>query len=266
MLLAIEDFSLAFRRYAGLTRQSLVTVLEGLGFAVARGEVVALVGASGAGKSLLAHALFGILPPNAVTSGRILLDGAALDERSWPSCRGRRMGLVPQSLSHLDPLVRCGRQLAWAAARSGRASSAAERLALLARFELDPAIVRYFPHQLSGGMARRLMLAIATIGAPDLVVADEPTSGLDPRNARAVLGHLRGLADAGKGVLLITHDLVQCLPVADRVAILRQGRLVGTEPAAAFAGDGAALVSPYARALWRAMPENDFMGAPLADA
>jgi peptide/nickel transport system ATP-binding protein len=264
MLLAVQDFSVSFRRHDGLVRQVEVPALRGLSFGIARGEVLALVGASGAGKSLLAHALFGILPPNAIVGGALSFDDAALDAESLSRHRGRRMGLVPQSPSHLDPLVRCGTQLRWAARRSGRRLDATDVTSVLERFGLGADAARAFPHQLSGGMARRVMLAIATIGEPDLIVADEPTSGLDRANAGGVLETLRRQADDAKGVLLVTHDLVQALPVADRVAILRDGQLVGIEPASAFSGDGNTLQSPYARSLWRAMPENDFAGASHA--
>lgn len=263
MLLAVEDYAIGFRRYRTLLRQAEIMVLEGLSFGLERGEVLALVGASGAGKSLLAHALFGILPPNALTRGSLKLDGRALGPQSLAP---RRMGLVPQSPSHLDPLQRCGRQLAWAARRRGLRPDAALVASTLARFGLEAAVTRAYPHQLSGGMARRLLLAMAAIGGPELIVADEPTGGLDPEHAAIVLAQLRRLADAGSGVLLITHDLAQALPFADRVALLRQGRLVGTEPAGAFTGAGEQLRLPYARALWRAMPQNAFIAGVGADA
>ena len=263
MLLVVQDFSVGFRRYDGLLHQRIVSALQCLNFGLDRGEVLALVGASGAGKSLLAHALFDILPPNAVTTGQLLLDGMTLNPGNWPAHRGRRMGLVPQSTSHLDPLTRCGTQLAWAAQRSGHRVEKAALEQALARSGLDSSTAQAFPHQLSGGMARRMMLAMATIGEPDLIVADEPTGGLDPAIAIAVLGHLRRLADAGNGVLVITHDLAQTLPFADRVAILQHGQLVDIEPASAFSGDGASLRSAYARALWHSMPENHFSADPV---
>nr|WP_201742154.1 AAA family ATPase [Mangrovicoccus ximenensis] len=117
---------------------------------------------------------------------------------------------------------------------------------------------RDYPSQLSGGMARRVLLAMAASGAPDLLVADEPTAGLDPENRDTVLRLLRDHAGAGGAVLLITHDLKAALPFADRVAILDEGRMSGLEPAAAFRGDGGFLTSGHARALWRALPENGF--------
>ena len=217
-----------------------------------------MIGASGAGKSLLAHAIFGILPANVATSGRIRFDGEILDASTRSRFNGKRMALVPQSLSHLDPMVRCRKQIAWAAARAGTSLDRNAIAALLARYGLDDGAGDAYPHQLSGGMARRMMIVIATVGDPDLVVADEPTSGLDFRNAEGVLIHTRALADAGKAVLVITHDLAEALPFADRVAVMRGGHLDSVEPAKVFAGDGGGLKSDYARALWRALPRNDF--------
>ena len=257
-MLDVDNLSISFRRYDGLIHRREVPALEGIDLSVARGEILALVGASGAGKSLLAHALFGILPPNAVVRGNIQLDGKALTGAQGAGVNGRRMALVPQSLSHLDPLARCGRQLLWAARRGGTSQTTDQLADALHGFGLSAEVMSLYPHQVSGGMARRLMLAMATIANPDLVVADELTSGLDPDAARGVLGHVRRLADRGKAVLLITHDLVTALSHANRVAILKNGRMVGIEPADAFAGDGANLTHAYARALWLAMPGNRF--------
>jgi peptide/nickel transport system ATP-binding protein len=266
MRLCVKGFSLSFERYDGLLRRRSIKALDHLTFDLEGGEVLAVIGASGAGKSLLAHALFGILPPNASPSGHLSLDDIALNATSLRALRGRRMGLVPQSIGHLDPLARSGQQLQWAARRCGRHLSPNGVKDVLARFDLDGAVAASFPHQLSGGMARRLLLAIATIGSPDLIMADEPTSGLDSQNSERLLEHLRDSADKGAGVLLITHDLAQALPFADRVALLSAGRLIDLEPAAAFAGEGTKLKSSHARALWRAMPQNGFEGLDLLHA
>ncbi|AOG09193.1 ATP-binding cassette domain-containing protein [Agrobacterium sp. RAC06] len=263
-MLAVENLSIGFLRYDGLIHRCEVPALDGIDLKVDRGEILALVGASGAGKSLLAHALFGILPENAVVRGNISLNGEQVEAANGGKGQGPRMALVPQSLSHLDPLARCGKQLLWAAKRSGKAKTTAELIDSLESFGLGAEVMRLYPHQVSGGMARRLLLAIATIGEPDLIVADEPTSGLDPDAAENVLRHLRRLADRGKAVLLITHDLITAVSHADRVAILEQGRLLGTEPANAFSDQGQKLTLPYARALWLAMPGNQFSAAPLA--
>ncbi|MDM7981024.1 MAG: ATP-binding cassette domain-containing protein [Rhizobium sp.] len=262
-MLSVESLSIGFLRYDGLIHRCEVPALDGIDLKVDRGEILALVGASGAGKSLLAHALFGILPENAVVRGNISLNGEQVEAANGGKDHRPRMALVPQSLSHLDPLARCGKQLLWAAKRCGKVKTTADLIDRLESFGLGAEVMRLYPHQVSGGMARRLLLAIATIGEPDLIVADEPTSGLDPDAAENVLRHLRRLADSGKAVLLITHDLVTAVSHADRVAILKRGRLLGTEPANAFSDEGQKLTLPYARALWLAMPGNQFTTAPL---
>ena len=220
--------------------------------------MVALIGASGGGKSLIAHALFGILPPNAQIRGDIHFDGLRVDESTRPALLGRRMALVPQSISHLDPMARCFQQLRWAARRAGLKADDAALMAVLAQFGLDADAARAFPHHLSGGMARRMLMAIATVGDPDLIVADEPTSGLDDDNAARILSKLKSLAANGKGVLLITHSLATALAYADSVCLVRNGTVAGEERAEAFEDCGERLRSDYARALWQALPHNGF--------
>lgn len=264
--LRLDGLSVGFARYEGVLARRTTWLLRELDLAVEPGEMLALVGASGAGKSLLAHALFGLLPPNAVMAGTVSLDAVLVNAQSLGALRGRHMALVPQSLSHLDPLVRCGTQLDWAAGRSGVSADAAARRAALARFGLDPDVARLYPHQLSGGMARRLMLAMASLGEAGLIVVDEPSSGLDAENAGIVFGYLRALADAGRAVLAITHDLFQALPFADRVALLHAGRIETVAPAGDFSGDGRRLVSAEARAMWRALPQNGFIAPERDDA
>lgn len=222
-MLTIRGLSVSFARYRGFRRVE-DTALSGIDLCLRAGEVVGVVGSSGAGKSLLAHAILGVLPPNAVQRGTI---------------HAERAGLVPQRISHLDPLARIGQQVHWAGGIAPKA------------------LAPLYPHQLSGGMARQALLAIATARAPRLLVADEPTAGLDPSRRAEVLAHLRRHADAGGAVLLISHDLIAALPICDRVALLEDGRMRGIEDARAFCGDGAGL-SPHARALWRALPENGF--------
>jgi len=259
-MLKIDRLALDFRRYSGLARQTHIRALSDISLSLERGEILAVVGASGGGKSLLAHAVMGHLPPNARTSGTILLDGQPVSDAERRALCGKRLALVPQSISHLDPMVRTSLQIGWAARRGGRCAreSAAAIPAALDRFGLPRKSAQAFPHELSGGMARRVLLAIATAGDADLIIADEPTIGLDAPNAQAALRHLRELADAGKAIMLITHDLVGALPFADRVAILRDGKLVASEVAAEFSGTADRLVSPYARALWQALPQNHF--------
>lgn len=263
-LLTVENLAISFLQYeAGLRRRRL-EVVTGLDLEVDRGEVVAVVGASGSGKSLLAHAVLGLLPSNAVEEGKILYDGAHLDHHRRRELRGREIALVPQSVAFLDPVTRVGKQTERAARLAGLADPKGAARDALQRRHLPEGTEKLFPHQLSGGMARRVLAAIATIGDPRLVIADEPTPGLHEEIVAATLVDLRRMADAGRGVVLITHDLEGALEVADRVAVFYTGTTVEQVSARAFSGDGEGLAHPYSRALWRALPANGFEPLPGA--
>jgi peptide/nickel transport system ATP-binding protein len=265
--LAVRHLGIRFERYAGALGRTGVDALSDVSLDVGAGELVGIVGASGSGKSLLAHAILGILPPNAVLSGSIRFNGAILDPAAIARLRGREIALVPQSVTALDPLVRVGRQITRMARLSGLdAASAADAAAsAVARYGLAPSSLSLFPHALSGGMARRVLLAMATAGTARCLIADEPTVGLDPAAIAATLGDLRRLADTGYAIAVISHDLAALAAAADRIVVIEQGRTVAAEPAHAFAGTGALIASPYARALWQAVPANGMRRA-LCDA
>jgi peptide/nickel transport system ATP-binding protein len=266
MLLDVRGLSVHFTVYAAGLAQRRLTVLSDLDVDVRAGEVVAVVGASGSGKSLLAHAVLGILPPNAETGGEIRFDGAPLTEARKAALRGKQIALVPQSVGWLDPLMRVGPQVRRAAELSGHSRAEAERATAAAfdRYRLPRDTGRRYPFQLSGGMARRALVSTAVVGQAKLVIADEPTPGLHPDVVAETLRHLRELADDGRGVLLITHDITAALSVADRVAVFYAGTTVEIAAAQDFADGPGALRHPYSRALWRALPEHEFI--PLAGA
>ena len=263
-LLEIRDLAIAFDRYDTGLRRVRLEVVTALDLHVAPGELVAVVGSSGSGKSLLAHAVLGLLPSNAVEAGSLHFDGRPLDEARRRTLRGREIALAPQSVGHLDPTTRVGRQTGRAARLAGRDDpEAATRDAYAAR-ELPTGTARRYPHQVSGGMARRVLAATATIGHPRLLIADEPTPGLHASVVAETVRGLRATADAGAAVVLITHDLEAALTVADRVAVFYAGTTVEELPATAFRRGTSDLHHPYTRALWDALPRNGF--TPLAGA
>lgn len=253
-ILTVKNLSVSFTRYGrGLTRTELSAIRD-LSLTVEPGRVTALVGESGSGKSLLAHAIFHLLPRNAQAGGTILYDGAPLTEDRARRLRGHEIALIPQGVTYLDPMMKVGPQV-----RRGRRDPSARTRCreALARYGLGPEMEELYPFELSGGMARRVLIASAVAGSPRLVVADEPTPGLDLRAAGRILGHFRELAAQGAGVLFITHDLELAFTVASKLVVLYQGRTVEEVPAARFQ-NGEGLAHPYTRALWRAMPRNGF--------
>ena len=253
-VLDVQNLSVSFSQDTGAFQKSELQVIRDLSVTLFGGEMVAVVGASGSGKSLLAHALLGILPYNASWGGQLLYEGQPLTQTRMERLRGREIVLVPQSVAYLDPLMRVGPQV-----RGGKADPATRQKAAqtLARYGLSPETEALYPFELSGGMARRVLISTAVMQTPRLVIADEPTPGLHIDAAKRVLGHFRELADQGAAVLLITHDLELAVEVADRVVVFYGGTTLEEAPAADFASE-ATLRHPYTKALWRAMPQNGF--------
>ena len=254
-MLEIKNLSVSFRRYSGLFRQEQVTRLSDVELDIAKGEIVALIGHSGAGKSILAHAILGLLPENAVVDGDIFFDKKPLCAKTLKAKRGRDIAFLPQQTTYLDPTARAGALIRWAAQRAGKSPMIESRLENVG---LGSEVAGLFPHQLSGGMARRILMAQSTAGGAKLLIADEPTAGLDPANCDIILQQLRRQADHGGAVLIITHDLISVLPYADRIAIINEGKMCCVAPVSAFSGAGDDLGSTYAQSMWRALPQNGF--------
>jgi peptide/nickel transport system ATP-binding protein len=231
-LLAVGDLSTHFE-LAGRT----VRAVDGVSFEVAAGEKVAIVGESGSGKSVTALSLLGLVdPPGRIVKGDVSLDGTsltAMDERGLVKVRGRRVAIIFQDAQGaLNPLRTIGSQLQEALRIHGvrdKRAARARALGLLEQVGLgDPELrLRQYPHELSGGMNQRVMIAIALAGEPELLIADEPTTALDATTEAGVLDVLRQLTTSrGLAVLMISHDLGTVAAFADRVLIMYAGRVV----------------------------------------
>ena len=240
-------------------------VVDGVSFAMRKGEVLALVGESGCGKSLTALALLRLLPPAArLAGGRVLLDGtdlAALPDRAMRRLRGQALSIIFQEpTASLDPLTTVGSQVmeAWRAHNAGGAAQARRA----ARDMLDAVGIPdaekrldQYPFELSGGMCQRIMIAIALICGPSLLVADEPTTALDVTIQAQILDLMRRLvAERGAGVLFITHDMGVVADIADRVAVMYAGRIVEVAPVTDLF---AAPRHPYTAMLLASVPRLD---------
>lgn len=256
-LLRIKHLSVTFTQYDGWFSRKTLPVIRDLSLSVSRGEMVAVVGSSGSGKSLLAHAVMGVLPYNGKCGGDIYYKGEQLTSKRIKKLRGHEIVLVPQSVSYLDPLMKVGEQVAGG---KDRISLEKSRKALT-RYGLDKEVDNMYPFELSGGMARRVLIGTAVVEKPEMVIADEPTPGLHMEAAVRVLSHFREIADEGAGVLLITHDLELALKTADRIVVFYAGTAV-EEAACVDFNQEAALRHPYTRALFRAMPEHEFAPEP----
>ena len=237
-VLTIRDLSVAFT-----TARGEVEAVRHVSLDVAAGETVAIVGESGSGKSTLAASVNRLLAENGrITGGTITvgdLDITAASEKAMTAIRGNRIGLVPQDpMTNLNPVMKIGAQIVEALEVHGRARGQAARdeaIRLLDQAGIaDPeARFRQYPHEFSGGMRQRVLIAMALACRPEVLLADEPTSALDVTVQRLVLDQMGQLAsDLGAAVLLITHDLGLAAERADRVAVMHRGEIVEFGPAA----------------------------------
>lgn len=269
-LLQVEDLSVSFSMYddapdAGFfswlsAPRRTVEAIHGLSIGVHAGEIVAVVGASGSGKTLLADAILGISAENSLVEGTVWFDGERCDEERLAALRGREIAFVPQSVESLDPLMKVGKQVELFVRDATPEEARRRRREVFERYGLDERAANLYPFELSGGMARRVLLACALANRPRLIIADEPTPGLDLDLAVRAMDDFRAFADEGGGVLLITHDIELVLRVADRIAVFKDGTVVEETAVANFASPEL-LRHPFSRALWHALPEHGFEGS-----
>ena len=233
-LLSIRGLTVDYLGEAGAVR-----AVDGVDLDLAAGETLALVGESGSGKSTVALAPLGLLPPDAHIAGSIRLEGAellGLPEPALRPVRGGRIGMVFQEpITSLNPVLTVGEQIREVLAAHGLSRGRAARaVELLAEVGIADAAARAgaYPHELSGGMRQRAMIAMALAAGPELLIADEPTTALDVTVQAQILDLFRRLRDRrGMALLLVTHDLGVVAELADRVAVMKEGRVVETGPA-----------------------------------
>ncbi len=237
-VLTISDLTVSFTTSAGA-----VEAVRHVSLDVAAGETVAIVGESGSGKSTLASSVNRLLADNGrITSGTVTvgeIDITAASEKAMTAIRGNRIGMVPQDpMTNLNPVMKIGAQIVEALEVHGRARGQAARqeaVRLLGEAGIADPEARFgqYPHEFSGGMRQRVLIAMALACRPEVLLADEPTSALDVTVQRLVLDQMAELAsDVGSAVLLITHDLALAAERADRVAVMYRGEIVETGPAA----------------------------------
>lgn len=195
-ILEIEELSLSFSQYENerSSRKIELPVISKLSVSVHEGEIVAVVGSSGSGKSLLAHAILGLLPYNAKVTGNMYYDGELLTEEHICALRGNKIAFVPQSTTYLDPLMTVGKQVQGG---KGEEKKRKQR-GLFKRYGLGEEVDTKYPFECSGGMTRRVLLTSALMGDPELIIADEPTPGMDLALAKKSMEDFRNFADEGK--------------------------------------------------------------------
>ncbi|MFI1730794.1 ABC transporter ATP-binding protein [Streptomyces acidicola] len=267
MLLEVRDLHVEFR-----TRDGVARAVNGVSYGVDAGETLAVLGESGSGKSVTAQAIMGILdsPPGRITGGEILFQGRdllKLKEEERRRIRGAEMAMIFQdALSALNPVLPVGDQLGemFVVHRGmSRKDARAKAVELMDRVRIPGAAarVRDYPHQFSGGMRQRIMIAMALALEPALIIADEPTTALDVTVQAQVMDLLAELQrELTMGLVLITHDLGVVADVADRIAVMYAGRIVESAPVHDLYE---APAHPYTRGLLDSIPRLDHKGREL---
>lgn len=254
-LLEVRNLHVHFFTFAGVTH-----AVNGVSLSLKSGEIVGVVGETGCGKSVLVRSILGLIgPPGKIVAGQILFNGVDLlskDEEELQKIRGKEIALiVPNPRSVLDPVRRVGDQIVdviMAHNRISRPDALARALQLMEAVGIpDPPIRRFFyPHELSGGMCQRIVIAMALANAPRLLLADEPTTGLDVTIQIQILDLIRDLVRRlGSAALLVTRDLSVVAHYCDRVAVMHEGQIVESAEVDAFFERS---VHPYSLALLRA--------------
>ena len=258
-LLDVENVSISFIQYTQGLNQRNLKVITDLTLDISEGEILAVLGSSGSGKSLLAHAIMGILPENAQLNGKIKFKGKELSQEDKEEIRGSKIAFIPQSVNFLDPLMKISDQaIGHCENDAEKKEKRIKQREIFEHYNLGPEVDEMYPFQLSGGMARRVLVSTALLSEPELVIADEPTPGLDEKTVKETLNHFRHMKEDNIGVLLITHDIHAALDVADRIGIFYSGYVIEIAETKDFSGDGENLLHPYTKSLYKALPANGF--------
>ena len=255
-ILSVRNLEISFSQYTKGLRRIDSKAINNLDIDLYKGEILAVVGSSGSGKSLLAHSILGILPSNANLKGDIYYKDEILDEKRKEKLRGKEIVFIPQSVNYLDPLMEVGKQVKISIKDKKKSNTILERV--FRKYNLDKKVEKYYPFQLSGGMARKVLLSSALVSNAEVIIADEPTPGLDEKSLNEALKDFRDLADNGCAVLIITHDISAALKIADSVAIFYGGTTLEVAKADDFKNNGENLRHPYTKALYNALPNTKF--------
>lgn len=255
-ILSVKDLGISFSQYTKGLRRRELEVITNLDIDLYEGEILAVVGSSGSGKSLLAHAILGILPDNATTEGNIIYKGKSLSLKDKEKLRGREIVFIPQSVNFLDPLMKVSKQVKISIENKEEANKRQRKI--FNKYGLDKKVDNLYPFELSGGMARKVLLSTALVSDCKVIIADEPTPGLDEKSLNEALKDFRNIADSGRAILMITHDIEAALKIADKIAVFYAGTTLEIANVNDFKGDGKNLRHPYSKALFNALPQNGF--------
>ncbi|MCP9672979.1 ATP-binding cassette domain-containing protein [Escherichia fergusonii] len=255
-MLSLQQVTLEVVRYRWFGAKRWSPLLEDISFELAPGELVALVGGSGEGKSLLLQSLLDLLPDNIRLTGKISLNGSPVDNHRLRQLRGKTFSYVPQGVQALNPMLDVQKHLQRAYQLTGKNWNIHHVTQLLAQNQLESSVLRRYPRQLSGGMAKRVLACHAALSDCRYILADEITAWLDAPLAHQLMQQLQGLCKQGYGVLWVTHDLMLAGQYADRIVSLHRGRVSDNlSREQLLQGE----MSEQLKRQWQALPEKNLL-------
>lgn len=252
-ILEIKNLNVEFEQYSKGIKRKYIKVIENLNLEVKQNELLAVFGASGSGKSILAHAILGLLPYNSITSGEIFYKGESLNDKI-NNFRGVKIAFIPQTVNSLNPILKIKEQMRINLSEE----QIEEQITVFHQFNLNEDVLEKYPFELSGGMIRKILVCQAIISNADLIIADEPTPGMDVEATDEVIELFKKIKERGKSGLIITHDMEMAIKLCDRIAIFCDSKIKGIENTKDFSSNGEHLKYKYSQYLYRALPQNEF--------
>lgn len=254
-ILKVQNYKIGFNQYYKLIKRRQIWPVKEINLTIKEKEILAIVGASGSGKSLLAHGIMGILPNNSIQKGQIYFKDKPLDKNNRKEVIGSKIKFIPQSVRNLDPTRKVGKQLEETLNLDDK-DKKSYVINLLKSLSLDEKVYDLYPHQLSGGMVRRILVATCYGDNTELIIADEPTPGIHPEVLEEMMNEFKEFKEKGNSILFITHDMKMAMKIADRVAFFWDGRIIDVNTTEEILNED--LSSSFALKLWKAQASNKF--------
>ena len=255
-LLEMNELSVSFEQYTKGLKKRVIDVVNNINLEVNENEIVAIFGTSGCGKSLLAHAILGLLPDNAIVSGTISYKGKELNKEMIEELRGNEFGFIPQAITSLNPLMKIKDQ-AFIDPKNKEEYELELRKGLKA-FDLSEDVLELYPHELSGGMARRILVILSCLNHAPVMIADEPTPGMDDACLNEFVSYFKEYKKNGGTAVIISHDIKTMLKLADRIAIFHDGTIIEVIDRKDFTMDGSHVEHEFTKKLLQALPKTCF--------
>ncbi|MCI5839442.1 MAG: ATP-binding cassette domain-containing protein [Peptoniphilaceae bacterium] len=251
-ILEIKNLNVKFELYKNLVEKYEVEVIKNLTLTLKAGEILSIIGASGSGKSVLTHSILNLLPKNSKVTGQIKYNGEKIEYKNISKLLGKDISYIPQSVDYLDPVMKIGKQVL------GVSGNYEKMINLFKKYKLPLDIKDKYPFEISGGMARRVLICASLMNDPKFLIADEPTPGVDKNIEKEIIKDFKDISSQNKSILIITHNIDFAINVSDSIAVFLDGNIIEKEEVSKFLSGGNLLENSYSKSLIKSLPQNEF--------